>query len=85
MHILDHLDSDIKIIIDAHSTENTVNTLKRDYKIKLAKYNIHGNYSRERGILILLDKTSGYEITNLELLDKTNTIRFDLSSPGEKD
>ena len=81
-HILDHLDSDVKIIIDAHANENTVNNLKKDFKLKLAKYNITGNYSKERGILILSNKTSGYEISNLELLDQTSTLRFDLTTPG---
>ena len=81
-HILDHLDSDIKIIIDAHSTENTVNNLRKEFKLKLAKYNITGKYSKDRGILILLNKTSGYEISNLELLDQTNTLIFDLTSSG---
>ena len=83
-HILDHLDSDIKIIIDAHTTEYTVNNLRKEYKIKLAKYNIVGHYSRDRGILILSNKTSGYEISNLELLDKNNILRFDLTSQEKK-
>merc|ERR1712239_61397 len=73
-HLIDHLDSNVKIIIDAHATENTVNILKKEFKLKLAKYNITGNYSKDRGIIILLDKTSGYEISNLEPLDQTNTI-----------
>ena len=41
-----------------------------------------GHYSKERGILILSNKTSGYEISNLELLDQTSTLRFDLTTPG---
>ena len=47
----------------------------------MAKYNIEGHYSKERGILILSKKTCGYEISSLELLDLTNTIQFDLESP----
>ena len=44
-HILDHLDSDVKIIIDAHANENIVNNLKKEFKLKLAKYNITGNWN----------------------------------------
>ena len=59
-----------------------MNNLKKEFKLKLAKYNITRNYSKEGGILIVSNKTSGYEISNLELLDQTSTLRFDLTTPG---
>ena len=45
-HILDHLDSKVKIITDAHTTEYTLNNLRKDYKIEIAKYNIEGHPSK---------------------------------------
>ena len=43
---------------------------------------MEGHLTKERGILILSKKTCGYEISNLELLDATNTLQFDLNSLG---
>ena len=52
-HLLINLDSDIKIIIDAHSNENTINILRKDYKMQMAQYDIDGNFPNSRGILVL--------------------------------
>ena len=81
-HILNHLNTNVKIIIDAHTMEQTISNLRKDYKMDMDKYNIEGHYSKERGILILTNKSCGYEICNLGKLDQTNTLQFYLVSPG---
>ena len=80
-HILTHLDTDIKVIVDSHMDEHTLGQLRKDYKIEMAKYNIIGNFSKERGIVVLTKKSCGYESSNVLLLDETNTLKFDLTSP----
>jgi UDP-N-acetylglucosamine transferase subunit ALG13 len=47
-HIFNHLDTDVKIIVDSHTSEQTICNLRKDYKIKMAKYNIKGHYYKER-------------------------------------
>ena len=80
-HILTHLETDVKILVDTHADENTLGMLRKEYKIDMAKYNIIGNYSRERGVMILIKKSCGYTSSNLKLLDSSDTIQFDLNSP----
>ena len=58
-HILYHLDTDIKVIVDTHTTEFPLGQLRKDYKIEMAKYNIIGNFSKERGITVLTKKLVG--------------------------
>ena len=47
----------------------------------MAKYNIIGNFSKDRGIIVLTKKSSGYKSSNGKLIDQTNTLQFDLTSP----
>ena len=37
-HILKHLDTDVKVIVDSHTDEFTLGKLRKDYKIEMAKY-----------------------------------------------
>ena len=80
-HILNHLDTDVNILVDTHADKNTIGLLRKDYKIDMAKYYITGNYSRERGTTILIKKSCVYISYNLKLLDFTDKIQFDLTSP----
>ena len=45
-HILDHLDSEVKIIIDAHTTKHTLNTLRKEYNTEITKYKIEGHLTK---------------------------------------
>ena len=67
--------------MDTHTTEYTIGQLRKEYKIEMAKYNIKGNFSKERGIIVLTKKSSGYKSSKLQLTDLTNTIQFELTSP----
>ena len=80
-HIMTHLDSDIKIVVDAHMDEKTLGYLKKEYKLELAKYEIISNYSKERGIVVFTKKSCGFVTSNILLLDETDTLKFDLTSP----
>ena len=80
-HILSHLDTDIKVVVDTHADKHTLGQLRKEYKIEMAKYNIIGNFSKDRGIIVLTKKSSGYMSSNAKLIDQTNTLQFDLTSP----
>ena len=60
-HILRHLDTDIKVIIDTHADQNTLGMLRKEYRIELAKYEIIGNFTKKRGIMVLTRKSCGYK------------------------
>ena len=75
---MSHLDIDIKVIIDSHTDEYTLNNLRKEYKIEMAKYSIIGNFSKDRGIMVLTIKSSGNSCSNAKLIDQTNTLQFDL-------
>ena len=58
-HILKHLDTDVKEIVDSHTDEFTLGKLRKEYKIGMAKYNIIGNFSKNSGIVILTKNLVG--------------------------
>ena len=80
-HILKHLNSEIKIIVDSHADNTTIDSLKKNNKIKMSQYHIFGNESRIRGITVLVKKLCGYITANIKLLDKQNMVQFDLIAP----
>ena len=41
-HILTHLETDVKIMVDTHVDENTLCMLRKEYKFGMAKFNIIG-------------------------------------------
>ena len=43
IHLMKHLKSDIKIIIDAHADKTTIKLLNINYRLEMAQYNIFGN------------------------------------------
>ena len=81
-HILKHLDTDIKVIIDSHADLNTLANLRKEYRIEMAKYEIIGNFTKERGIMVLTRKSCGYKISNSRMVKDSNTLQFDLKSPS---
>ena len=80
-HILKHLDSDVKLIIDSHTDKNTLSELRKAYKNEMAKYEVTGNFVKHRGILVLIRKSCGYRCINFKIIN-TNTLQFDLKSPS---
>ena len=80
-HLIKHLNSEIKIIVDSHADSITIDSLKKYYKIEMSQYHIFGNKSRMRGVTVLVKKLCGYITANVNLLDEQNTVQFDLISP----
>ena len=69
MHILSNLDSDIKIVIDSHCDDHTLNLLRKDYKLQMSQYDFNGNLTKNRGILVLTKKNCGFTAINLKIID----------------
>ena len=42
-HLLRNLNSDIRIVVDSHTDEQTLKALKKEYKLEMAQFNIDGN------------------------------------------
>ena len=76
-----NLVSDVKIILDSHVDEARINQIRQMHKVRMSGYDVVSNYSLLRGIVILIRKNSGFSATNINLLDLTDTIQFDLKSP----
>ena len=47
----------------------------------MSQYYIFGNESKSRGVTVLIKKSCGYTTANVNLLDKENTVQFDIISP----
>ena len=76
-----NLKTDIKIILDSHVDEARFNQIRQMHKTRMSGYDVVSNYSMLRGLVILIRKNSGYTATNINLLDTTDTIQFDLKAP----
>ena len=48
-HLLRNLTSDIRIVVNSHTDEQTLKALKREYKTEMAQFNIDGNIIKNRG------------------------------------
>ena len=81
IHLMSHLDADVKILVDPHLDKDHLVKLKNRYKKYLSGYNVDGNYSLKRGVMVLISRACGYTYNNMILLDDTDTIQFDLISP----
>ena len=75
------LETEVNIIIDCHMDELKLSRIRKAFKIKMSKYEIISNYSAARGVAALVEKRSGYTLSNVKLIDITNTLQFDLNAP----
>ena len=55
-HILNNIKSDIKILVDSHADNATIDMLMKEYKQGISQFNIIGNQSRHRGVTVLINK-----------------------------
>ena len=81
-NILRHLDTDVKVIVDSHTDNNILGKLRKDYKLEMAKYEVIGNFTKDREIMVLTRKACGYHCTNVNMVEDSNTLQFDLKSPS---
>ena len=76
-----NLKTDIKIILDSHVDEPRFNKIRQMHQTGMSGYDVVSNFSVLRGLVILIRKNSGYTATNINLLDTSDTIQFDLKAP----
>ena len=81
-HLLKNLNCDVQIVVESHYNNHTLNSLKKEYKLELAQFNIDGNLVKNRGILVLTRKNSGYISKKFKIIDTDNAIQFDILSPN---
>ena len=55
-HILKNLSSHIQVVIDSNCDDQTLNILRKDYKLEVSQFNIGGSLTKNRGILVLTKK-----------------------------
>ena len=53
-HILKNLKSDIKIIVDSHADNTTIDMLMKEFKREMSQFNIIGNKAWQRGVTVLI-------------------------------
>ena len=69
--------------MDSHICESKLETLRKRNRIKFGKYTIHGNPSKNRGILVLLKKNNGCKITNINNHGSNDTLFFTITLPDQ--
>ena len=79
--MLKNLTTDVRIVVNSHCDDLTLQSLKKEYKLELAQFNIDGNLVKNRGILVLTRKNSGFISKNFKVIDKDNALQFDVLSP----
>ena len=83
LHTFFDLNSDINIVIDSHICESKLETLKKRHRLLFSKYTIHGNPSKNRGILVFLRKNNGCKITNITNHGNNDTLQFTITFPDQ--
>ena len=67
--------ADIHIIVDSRRDENGVKKGK-SCKTILSKFNVNGNFSKDRGVTNFSKKSIGVSISRVEKVDEKNTVIF---------
>ena len=61
--------------------QSKLETLKKRHRTLFSKYTIHGNPTKNRGILVLLKRHNGCKITNIHNHGSNDTLYFTLIFP----
>ena len=83
LHTFFDLNSDVNIVIDSHICESKLQTLKKRHRTLFSKYSIHGCPSKNRGILVFLNRNNGCKITNINNHDSNDTLFFTITFPDQ--
>ena len=83
LHTFFDLNSDINIVIDSHICNSKLETLKKRHRTLFSKYTIHGNPSRNRGILVFLKRNNGCKITNITNHGNNDILHFTITFPDQ--
>ena len=73
--------SDVVILIDHHLDQQKLASLTKNNRQILSKFTIHGTPSLKRGILVLVKKSCGCKITNVQSLWENDILSFDILLP----
>ena len=73
-------EADIHIIVDSRLDENGVKTWKKSCKLILSKFNVDGNFYKDRGVTIFSKKSIGVSISRIKKIDEKNTVLFRLTT-----
>ena len=65
LELIKNLNTDISVIIDSRIDEKDLNKLYKTNKRLLSKYNVVSNYTKPRGITILIKKQTGITLGNV--------------------
>ena len=79
-----NLKTDIPILIDSHLDKRGLETLTKNNRKVMARYNVHGNFSKLRGVSIFTKRNIGVNISNVELIDATDTVLFTLTNTSNE-
>jgi exonuclease III len=79
-----NLKTDISILIDSHLDKRGLETLTKNNRKVMARYNVHGNFSKLRGVSIFIKRNIGVNISNVELIDATDTVLFTLTNTSNE-
>ena len=78
-----NLDSDVSIIIDSQMDERDESSLFKAHRTIMSEYNIISNYTKPRGITILLKKRTGITLGNVDANDENIIILSILTASNE--
>ena len=72
--------ADIHIIVDSRLDGNGLKKWRKVEKRVISRYKIFGNFSKLRGVTIFAKKNIGVTISNIKLIDTTNTVLFKMTT-----
>ena len=76
------ISADIHVIVDSRLDQSGLKKWRKSHKQALSKYNIYGNYSKDRGVIILAKRSIGVTISNVVKVDEKNTVTFRMATPA---
>ena len=71
----------MRVVVDSHCDDLTLQALKKEYKLEMAQFNVEGNLVKSRGILVLTRKNCGFISKNFRMIDRENAFQFDVLTP----
>ena len=75
------VNADIHVVVDSRLDQSGLKKWRKSHKQALSKYNIYGNYSKDRGVIILAKRSIGVTISNVVKVDEKNTLTFSMATP----
>ena len=80
LHTITKQNSDIHIIVDSRIDDSGIKKWRKVQKRIISRYEVFGNFSKDRGVTIFAKKNIGVTISNIELIDTTNTVLFRMTT-----